>query len=64
MAFWTEFWTIVLIGGIAMFAVLSVVVTVGGWFDIRSLFESIRAQHTIAESEDRDPSRESTARPD
>lgn len=55
MAFWTTFWTVVLIIGVALFAVLSVVVTIGGGFDIRALFESIKAQHTEAETEDRDP---------
>ncbi len=42
---WIMLWKIVLIGGISLFAVLAVVVSIGGFFDIRRLFRTLRAQH-------------------
>ncbi|HUW58538.1 MAG TPA: hypothetical protein VMZ92_18020 [Planctomycetota bacterium] len=42
---WMGFWTGVLIFGIAIFAVLAVVVGIGALFDIRDLFRGIREQH-------------------
>ena len=42
---WMGFWTGVLILGIAIFAVLAVVVGIGAVFDIRDLFRGIREQH-------------------
>ncbi len=45
MQFWITFWTVTLIGGIALFAGLVVVVAIRGIGDIRSLFESIADQH-------------------
>ena len=43
--FWIIVWTVTLIGGIAIFAGLFVVVAIRGIGDIRSLFESIADQH-------------------
>ena len=45
MTFWSNFWAVVLVVGLILFAALAVVVSVGALFDIRSLFRSIRAQH-------------------
>jgi hypothetical protein len=45
MTFWTGFWTWFLLFGLALFFGLAVVVSVGGFFDIRALFKSIRQQH-------------------
>lgn len=42
LGFWIVLWKIVLIGGIGLFAVLAVVVTVGGLSDVRRLFQSLR----------------------
>ncbi len=45
MTFWLGLWEAVLIIGVVLFAVLAVVVIIGGAFDIRSLFRSLAAQH-------------------
>ncbi len=45
MLFWQTLWTIVLILGLLIFAVLSVVVAIGGYADLRALFRDIDAQH-------------------
>jgi Na+/proline symporter len=45
MAFWTEFWTWLLLFGLLVFFGLVVVVSIGGFMDIRALFKSIREQH-------------------
>ena len=41
MEFWIDFWTFFFFASLAIFAVLAVVVTVGGFFNIRSLFKSL-----------------------
>jgi len=41
MEFWTNFWTVVLVGAIGLFAVLAVVVTIGGFFDVRRMFRTM-----------------------
>ena len=46
---WMLIWKIVLIAGISMFAILAVVVTIGGLFDIRRLFGILHAQHADKE---------------
>ena len=38
-------WKIVMIGGIALFAVLAVVVRIGGFFNVRRLFKTLHEQH-------------------
>jgi len=45
MEFWLPIWKWTLILGVIAFAVLSVVVIIGGAFDIRSLFRSLAKQH-------------------
>ncbi|MFC1739074.1 hypothetical protein ACFL1G_08510 [Planctomycetota bacterium] len=45
MVFWKIFWTISLFASIGIFAALAVVVTIGGFFNIRSLFKSLTAKH-------------------
>ena len=45
MYFWISVWTVSLIGGIAIFTGLAIVVAIRGIGDIRSLFESIADQH-------------------
>jgi len=45
---WIRFWSLVLCLGIGAFVSLSVVVTIGGYQDIRSLFRSIDEQHAHA----------------
>ena len=54
LEFWILLWKAVLIGGVGLFAVLAVVVTIGGAFDIRRLFQSLREDHArhMAESKE------------
>ena len=42
--FWVLLWKAVLIGGLALFAVLAIVVTVGGALDIGRLFRTLREE--------------------
>jgi len=41
MSFWTSFWTAFFFVSLVLFALLAVVVTIGGFFNIRSLFKSL-----------------------
>jgi hypothetical protein len=41
MNFWISFWTIFFLASLALFAGLAVVVSIGGFFNIRSLFKSL-----------------------
>ena len=41
MNFWINFWSIFFFASLAIFAGLAVVVTIGGFFNIRSLFKSL-----------------------
>jgi len=41
MNFWISFWSIFFFASLAIFAGLAVVVTIGGFFNIRSLFKSL-----------------------
>lgn len=43
MNFWINFWTVFFMVSIVLFTILAVVVTIGGFFDIRSLFRSLSA---------------------
>ena len=45
MTFWIWFWTIFLLASLALFAVLAVVVSIGGFFDIKRMFERLKEQH-------------------
>ena len=44
MEFWISFWTAVLVISLAIFAILSIVVAIGAFFDIRFLFKSLDGQ--------------------
>ena len=44
MDFWISFWTYFFIASLVIFAVLAVVVTIGGFFNIRSLFKSLSSR--------------------
>ncbi len=52
MAFWVPFWGAVLLLGLLIFAVVTVVVGIGGFFNVRSLFESIDRQHRIEDEKE------------
>ena len=41
MNFWINFWTVFLFASLAVFAGLAVVVSIGGFFNIRSLFRDL-----------------------
>ena len=41
MNFWINFWTIFFIVSLALFAGMAIVVSIGGFFNIRSLFKSL-----------------------
>ena len=41
MNFWINFWTGFFILSLALFALLAIVVTIGGFFNIRSLFKNL-----------------------
>ncbi len=44
MNFWINFWTIFFFASLAVFAGLAVVVTIGGFLNIRSLFKKLTDQ--------------------
>ena len=48
---WMLLWKVVLISGISLFAVLAIVVTIGGFFDIRRLFRKLHEQHARSQVE-------------
>ena len=44
MNFWINFWTGFFILSLVLFAGLAIVVTIGGFFNIRSLFKNLTAR--------------------
>lgn len=52
---WTSLWTLVLTAGSGGFAVLALVVTVGGFRDVKAMFRRIDAEHAQADREDQRP---------
>ena len=38
LQFWIILWKIVLVGGVSLFGILAVFVTIGGFYDIKRLF--------------------------
>ena len=46
MTFWINFWTIFFAGSLIVFAGVAIVVTIGGFFNIRSLFKSLTDRPT------------------
>jgi hypothetical protein len=44
MEFWKTLWTLLWFGGLALFAILSVVITVRGARDLRALLRSLREE--------------------
>ncbi len=47
---WTRIWEFFFFISLALFTVLAVVVTIGGFFNIRSLFKDLSEAKTKAES--------------
>lgn len=42
---WITFWGLLLIAVVAIFAMVAAVVTIGGFFDVKALFQNIDEQH-------------------
>ena len=51
---WIFLWKLVLIVGVALFAALAVVVSIGGAVDVRNLFRTLREQHAQHQAESGD----------
>ncbi len=51
MTFWTIFWAGLLVVCLSVFAVLAIVVTIRGAYDLRELFRSIQLQHDMPDGE-------------
>lgn len=45
MQFWIDFWAFFFFVSLVFFAGLVVVVAIGGFFNLRSLFKGLREQH-------------------
>ena len=58
MNFWINFWTGFFLISLALFAGLAIVVTIGGFFNIRSLFKNLTGQ---SEQSHQGPVEENTA---
>jgi len=52
MNFWISFWTAFFVVSLILFALLTVTVTIGGFFNIRSLLKSLSDRSTPAEGGD------------
>ena len=51
MNMWATFWGIVLVLVLTIFAILAVVVAIGGFADVKSLFATIASQHEESSEE-------------
>lgn len=51
MNFWINFWTIFFIASLALFAGMAIVVSIGGFFNIRSLFKSLTERSEQSEED-------------
>ncbi len=49
MIYWIYLWKFVLIAAMTLFGCMAVWVTIGGYFDIKELFASIRESHAADE---------------
>jgi hypothetical protein len=47
---WMTLWKVVLIGGVGLFAVLAIVVTIGGFIDVVKLIAKLRQDSGQAEN--------------
>ena len=54
MDFWISFWAIVLGLVLVLYAGLTVVVTLGGFVDVKAMFASLKRQHEEAARQQRD----------
>ncbi|MCH7559018.1 MAG: hypothetical protein IIB56_16420 [Planctomycetes bacterium] len=51
MNFWINFWTIFFIASLTLFAGMAIVVSIGGFFNIRSLFKSLTERSEQSEED-------------
>lgn len=49
MNFWINLWTVFFFVSLGLFAMLAIAVTIGGFFNIRSLFKSLSGRSEQAE---------------
>ena len=54
MNFWISFWSFFFFLSLSIFAMLAVVVTIGGFFNIQSLFRSLTSEHEKDSSDSKD----------
>ncbi len=47
---WATFWGVLFVIVLVIFAVLAVVVTIGGFYDVKAMFQAINEQHQGEES--------------
>ena len=45
MDFWADFWAVVAALSLGIFAILAVVVAIGGFFDVKAMFKNLDSQH-------------------
>jgi hypothetical protein len=50
MLFWQWFWTLLWFGGLGIFTVLALVITVRGGFDLRTLLRTLQSERREAEA--------------
>ncbi|MGD9519716.1 MAG: hypothetical protein AB7W28_09375 [Armatimonadota bacterium] len=61
--FWIQLWSLVWFGGLAIFSVLAVLVTVFGGADLIALLASLRRRHFERQAADTAPSQEPPGQP-
>ena len=49
MEFWPTFWSVFLVFGLSVFAVVAVLVTVGGYRDLRRMFAKLEEERQRGE---------------
>ena len=54
MNFWIKFWTILLFGGMALFACMAVSVAIGGIYNIITLFKNLKTRIDQQQAESSD----------
>lgn len=54
MDFWIKFWSFFFFLSLGIFAILAVSVTIGGFFNILSLFKNLKAKHEDESLYDKD----------
>ena len=46
---WPTIWAWIITAGLTVFALVAIVVAIGGFFDVRAMFRNIAAQHEAAQ---------------